>query len=76
MCADVPRQFAPGSRPNGGYAAPTPAELRAACYAILRLAETEKDVGVKRILAADAFALAQQAQLQSSPDAADKARTA
>ena len=76
MCADVPRQFAPGSRPNGGYAVPTPAALRRACYAVLRLAEAEKDVGVRRILAAEAFALAQQAQSQSSSDEIDKARMA
>ena len=76
MCADIPRQFAPGSRPNGGYAVPTPSELRAACYVVLRLAETEKNVGVRRILAAGAFALAQQAQLQSSPDETDKTRKA
>ena len=42
---------------------PTPVELRKACYAILDLARTEKDVGVKRVLAGHAFTLAQQAQL-------------
>jgi len=44
---------------------PTPAELRSACYAVIAIAKTEADPAVRRILAAHALALAQQAQLQS-----------
>lgn len=43
---------------------PTPAQLRTACYAILRIAQGEEECAVKRILASHAYALAQQAQLQ------------
>lgn len=44
---------------------PTPVELRLDCYAILEIARKEPDNAVKRVLAARAFALAQQAQLQT-----------
>ena len=43
----------------------TPAELRAACYAMLRAARTEADCAVKRILAAHALAIAQEAELRN-----------
>ena len=44
---------------------PTPAQLRSACYALIAIAKTEADPAVRRILAAHAFTLAQQAQMQS-----------
>jgi len=65
VCAFDSRQFDPAFHPNGRHAAPKPEQVRAACFAIIRLAEAEKDVAVRRILAAEAFALAQQAQLQA-----------
>lgn len=62
-----------GRLPQSGPAAPaliggnvpTPADIRTACYAILAIARIEKDRAVKRVLASDAFALAQKAQLQA-----------
>lgn len=42
---------------------PTPAQLRSACYALIAIAKTDADPAVRRILAAHAFTLAQQAQL-------------
>ncbi len=44
---------------------PTPAQKRSACYAMIALARAEPDKAVRRILAARAFALAQEAQLQA-----------
>lgn len=44
---------------------PTPAELRAACYSILEVAKAQPDKAMRRILAARAFALAQEAQLEA-----------
>ena len=72
MCAFDSRQFDPASHPNGRHIAAKPEKMRAACFAIVRLAEGEKDVGVRRILAAEAFALAQQAQLQGWADGKEK----
>lgn len=43
---------------------PTPAEKRSACYAIIAIAKIEPDNAVKRVLASQALALAQEAQLQ------------
>lgn len=48
---------------------PTPEQLRSACYALIAIAKTEADPAVRRILAAHALALAQQAQLQSQSEA-------
>lgn len=72
MRPDVPGQLAPGARPNGGHALPTARELRAACYAMIGIAEAETEPAVRRILAGEAFALAQQAQLQGWADGKKK----
>jgi len=48
---------------------PTPTQLRSACYALIAIAKSESDPQVRRILAAHALTLAQQAQMQSWAEA-------
>lgn len=76
MCSDSRRWLTPDVPPDGVRAVPMPADLRKACYGVVRLAEAEIDTGVRRILAAVAFALAQEAQLQARTDETDKAPSA
>ena len=54
---------------------PTPEELRSACYALIAIAKTESDPAIRRILAAHALALAQQAELQCRAEAVPAAAT-